>query len=267
MKKWLLSFVLVFLLAACGATDEVAEEEVKKPLPKEVETVYVAYQQALADGDADALSQIDYAGELTEIPATGATTRDLSPGDIVESWVNEEENVAYIVHEMEDGDGLELPNRLAKVAVKEQDEWKLVITPSQIPADVIGEVGDLLTGIEANEYGVNPEANARLAEVPEDEAGPIYDQVNAQTDYVALEADNNVFMLMAETLTVPENQQVMVDYFESYTAWYEAEQDGLRKAAATEDPVEYLEVLDPLKKKLEDTVDGYDERLVDPSFG
>ncbi|WP_396128432.1 hypothetical protein [Exiguobacterium mexicanum] len=114
---------------------------------------------------------------------------------------------------------------------------------------------------------MNPEANARLAEVPEDEAGPIYDQVNAQTDYVALEADNNVFLLMAETLTVPENQDTMAEYFEAYRTWYTDNEAALQKAAATEDPVEYLEALEPLKQKLEQAIDGYDENLVDPSFG
>lgn len=267
MKKWILPLVLVVMLGACGNGEEQPAEEVKRPLPEAVETVYADYQEALRQGDAEALAALDYAGERTDIPATGAVTRKLSPGDIYESWVNEAGDVAYLVHEMEDADGNELPNRLAKVAIKDGEDWKLVVTPAVLPIDVIGEVGELLTGIEANEYGVNPEANARLADVPEDEAGPIYDRVNAQTDYVALEADNNVFLLLSETLTVPENQQVMIDYFEAYVNWYDEQEDGLRAAAATEDPVEYLEVLEPLKQKLEQAIDGYDERLVDPSFG
>ncbi len=267
MKKWMIPLVLVMMLGACGNGEEQPAEEAKRPLPEAVETVYTSYQQALEAGDAEALAAVDYAGERTDIPATGAVARDLSPGDIYEGWVNVTGDVAYIVHEMEDGDGNELPNRLAKVAIKDGDDWKLVVTPAVLPVDVIGEVGELLTGIEANEYGVNPEANARLADVPEDEAGPIYDRVNAQTDYVALEADNNVFLLLSETLTVPENQQVMVEYFEAYVKWYDENEDGLREAAATEDPVDYLEVLEPLKQKLEQAIDGYDERLVDPSFG
>ncbi len=271
MKQWILPLALTALLAGCGTADEApmeqAAEETKAPLPEAVETLYTSYQQALETGDAEALKAIDYAGELTDIPATGAEMRDLTPGDMYESWVNEDGDVAFIVHEMEDADGNELPNRLSKVAIKDGVDWKLVVTPALIPADVIGEVGNMLTGIEANEYGVNPEANARLADVPEDEAGPIYDQVNAQTDYVALEADNNVFLLMAETLTVPENQDTMAEYFEAYRTWYTDNEAALKKAAATEDPVEYLEVLEPLKKKLEQAIDGYDENLVDPSFG
>ncbi|EPE61476.1 hypothetical protein L479_02137 [Exiguobacterium sp. S17] len=267
MRKWMLPLALALMLGACGNEEVAPIEETKRPLPDAVETVYESYQQALRDGDATALAEIDYAGELTDIPATGAVTRDLAPGDIVASWVNEDEDVAYIVHEMEDGDGNELPNRLAKVAIKEGDDWSLVVTPALVPADVIGEVGELLTGIEASDYGVNAEANARLADVPEDEAGPIYDRVNAQTDYVALEADNNVFLLMSETLTVPENQAIMTDYFKAYQTWYVDNEAALRDAAATEDPVDYLEVLDPLKQKLEQAIDGYDEQLVDPSFG
>jgi hypothetical protein len=271
MNKWMMPLALTVLLAGCGTADETpteeAAEETKTPLPEAVETLYTSYQQALENGDAATLKAIDYAGELTDIPATGAEMRGLTPGDMYESWVNEDGDVAFIVHEMEDADGNELPNRLSKVAIKEGEDWKLVVTPALIPADVIGEVGDILTGIEANEYGVNAEANARLAEVPEDEAGPIYDQVNAQTDYVALEADNNVFLLMAETLTVPENQDTMANYFEAYRTWYTDNEAALKKAAATEDPVEYLEVLEPLKQKLEQAIDGYDENLVDPSFG
>lgn len=267
MRRWMLPLALVLMLGACGNEEAAPVEETKRPLPEAVETVYASYQQALRDGDATALADIDYAGELTDIPATGAVTRGIAPGDIVESWVNEDEDVAYLVHEMEDEDGNELPNRLAKVAIKENDDWLLVVTPALVPADVIGEVGELLTGIEASEYGVNAEANARLADVPEDEAGPIYDRVNAQTDYVALEADNNVFLLMSETLTVPENQAIMTDYFKAYQTWYVDNVAALRDAAATEDPVEYLEVLDPLKQKLEQAIDGYDEELVDPSFG
>lgn len=267
MKKWIVPIALVMLLSGCGTSEEEPVEEAKRSLPEAVETVYASYQQALEDGDAAALAEIDYAGELTDIPATGAKTRELMAGDIYESWINEDEDVAFIVHEMEDADGNELPNRLSKVAIKEGEEWRLVVTPALLPADVIGEVGEMLTGIEASEYGVNPEANARLAEVPEDEAGPIYDQVNAQTDYVALEADNNVFLLMTETLTVPENQETMAGYFEAYRTWYTDNEAALKEAAATEDPVEYLERLDPLKQKLEQAIDGYDENLVDPSFG
>lgn len=267
MRKWMLPLVFVIMLGACGNDEPTPVEETKRPLPDEVETVYDLYRQALKDGDAAALARIDYTGELTDIPATGAVTRDLAPGEIVESWVNEDEDVAYLVHEMEDGEGNELPNRLAKVAIKDGDDWLLVVTPALVPADVIGEVGELLTGIEASDYGVNAEANARLADVPEDEAGPIYDRVNAQTDYVALEADNNVFLLMSETLTVPENQDIMVDYFKAYRTWYLDNEVALRDAAATEDSVEYLEALDPLKQKLEEVIDGYDEQLVDPSFG
>lgn len=271
MNKWMMPLALSVLLAGCGTADEAPTEEaaevMKAPLPEAVETVYASYQQALEDGDAAALNAIDYAGDLAEIPATGAKTRELTPGDVYESWVNEDRDVAFIVHEMEDADGNELPNRLSKVAIKEDDAWKLVVTPALLSADLIGEVGDMLTGIEASEYGVNAEANARLADVPEDEAGPIYDRVNAQTDYVALEADNNVFLLMAETLTVSENQDTMADYFEAYRTWYTDNEAALQKAAATEDPVEYLEVLEPLKQKLEQAIDGYDENLVDPSFG
>ncbi|WP_215146109.1 hypothetical protein [Exiguobacterium qingdaonense] len=267
MKKWLIPLLLVFTLGACGGDEEMAVEEVDRTLPDAVMEVYADYQTALSSGDAEALATIDYGGGMTDIPATGAVTRQLSPGDVYDSWVNEGEDVAFLVHEMVDGDGNPLPNRLGKVAVKQGDTWSLVITPAILPKDVIAEVGELLIGVQANEYGVNAEANARLAEIPEDEAGPIYDRVNAQTDYVALEADNNVFLLMAETLTVEENQIVMADYFEAYKKWYTDNEAMLRKAASTEDPVEYMEVLDPLKIKLEEAIDGYDEQLVDPSFG
>lgn len=267
MRKWLIPLLLVFTLGACGNDEETVVEETKRALPDAVTEVYADYQTALEAGDAEALAAIDYAGRLTDIPATGAVTRQLAPGDIYESWVNEDEDVAFLVHEMVDQDGNPLPNRLSKVAVKEGDEWSLVITPTTLPEDVIAEVGELLIGIQANEYGVNVEANARLAEVPEDEAGPIYDRVNAQTDYTALEADNNVFLLMAETLTVEENQAIMADYFKAYETWYTDNEETLQKAAATEDPIEYIEVLDPLKTKLEEAIDGFDEQLVDPSFG
>lgn len=267
MKKWFIPLLLVFVLGACGNEEEMVVEETDRALPDAVTEVYADYQVALESGDAEALASIDYAGRLTEIPATGAVTRQLSPGDIYKSWVNEEEDVAFFVHEMMDQEGNPLPNRLSKVAVKEGDDWSLVITPTALPKDVIAEVGELLIGVQANEYGVNAEANARLAEIPEDEAGPIYDQVNAQTDYTALEADNNVFLLMAETLTVEENQAIMTDYFKAYEKWYTDNEATLQKAAATEDPVEYIEALDPLKTKLEEAIDGFDEQLVDPSFG
>ncbi|WP_396128433.1 hypothetical protein [Exiguobacterium mexicanum] len=157
MNKWMMPLALTVLLAGCGTADETpteeAAEETKAPLPEAVETLYTSYQQALENGDAAALAEIDYAGELTDIPATGAEMRDLTPGDMYESWVNEDGDVAFIVHEMEDADGNELPNRLSKVAIKEGQDWKLVVTPALLPADVIGEVGDMLTGIEANEYG------------------------------------------------------------------------------------------------------------------
>ena len=267
MKKWLISFLLVFTLGACGNAEETSTGEVKTPLPESVEEVYAAYQEALKEGDAESLAALDYDGERTDIPATGAVTRELSPGDIFESWVNEEEDVAFLVHEMVDQDGNPLPNRLAKVAVKQEDGWKLVVTPTALPKRIIAEVGEMLVGIEASEYGVNAEANARLAEVPEEEAGPIYDRVNAQTDYIALEADNNVFLLLAETLTVEENQETMEGYFEAYEAWYAENEQALRDSASIEDPVAYLEALDPLKFKLEQAIDGYDEELVEPSFG
>ncbi|MCT4787634.1 nuclear transport factor 2 family protein [Exiguobacterium aestuarii] len=267
MKKWLIPLLLVFTLGACGNDEEAIVEETKRALPDAVMEVYADYQAALESGDAEALAAIDYAGRLTDIPATGAVTRQLAPGDIYESWVNEDEDVAFLVHEMVDQDGNPLPNRLSKVAVKDDGEWSLVITPTALPEDVIAEVGELLIGVQANEYGVNAEANARLAEVPEDEAGPIYDRVNAQTDYTALEADNNVFLLMAETLTVEENQAIMADYFKAYEKWYTDNEATLREAAATEDPIEYIETLDPLKTKLEEAIDGFDEQLVDPSFG
>lgn len=267
MKKWLVPLLLILTLAACGDDEATPVEESKRELPQAVEDVYADYQAALEAGDASRLATIDYAGERTEIPATGAKTRQVTPGDIYEGWVNEDETVAYLVHDMMDQDDNPLPNRLAKVAIKDGEAWKLVVTPTVIPQDVIGEVGELLTGVEASEYGVNAEANARLAEIPEEEAGPIYDTVNAQTDYVALEADNNVFLLLSETLTVPENQATMEGYFEAYEAWYLENESALREAAATEDPVAYLEALDPLKAKLEQAIDGYDEDLVDPSFG
>ena len=267
MKKWFIPLLLVLMLGACGNEEETVVEETDRALPDAVTEVYADYQAALESGDAEALASIDYAGRLTEIPATGAVTRQLSPGEIYKGWVNEEEDVAFLVHEMIDEEGNPLPNRLSKIAVKEEDEWSLVITPAALPKNVIAEVGELLTGVQANEYGVNAEANARLAEIPEDEAGPIYDQVNAQTDYMALEADNNVFLLMAEMLTVEENQTIMTDYFKAYETWYTDNEETLRKAAATEDPVEYIEVLDPLKTKLEEAIDGYDEQLIDPSFG
>lgn len=267
MKKWLIPLLLVFTLGACGNDEEMAVQETDRVVPDGVTEVYADYQKALESGDAEALASIDYAGRLTDIPATGAVTRQLSPGELYESWINEDGDVAFLVHEMVDQDGNPLPNRLSKVAVKEGDNWSLVITPAALPADVIAEVGEQLVGVQANEYGVNAEANARLADIPEDEAGPIYDRVNAQTDYMALEADNNVFLLMAETLTVEENQVIMEDYFKAYEKWYTDHEKTLRKAAETEDPVEYMEVLDPIKTKLEEAIDGYDEQLVEPSFG
>ncbi|WP_214884725.1 MULTISPECIES: hypothetical protein [unclassified Exiguobacterium] len=267
MKKWFIPLLLVLMLGACGNDEESTVEETERPLLDAVTEVYADYQAALESGDAETLASIDYAGRLTDLPATGAVTRQIAPGDIYESWVNEDEDVAFLVHEMVDQDGNPLPNRLSKVAVKEGEDWSLVITPAALPKDVIADVSELLIGVEANEYGVNAEANARLAEIPEDEAGPIYDQVNAQTDYMALEADNNVFLLMAETLTVEENQTIMTDYFKAYEKWYTDNEETLREAAATENPIQYIEVLDPLKTKLEEAVDGYDEQLVDPSFG
>lgn len=267
MKKWFIPFLLVLTLGACGNNEETPDEEADRPLPQAVTDVYEDYQNALETGDAEALATIDYAGRSTDIPATGAVTRELAPGEIYASWVNEEEDVAFLVHEMVDQDGNPLPNRLGKVAVKEGETWQLVITPTALPKDVIAEVGEILIGIDANEYGVNAEANARLADVPEDEAGPIYDRVNAQTDYTALEADNNVFLLMAETLTVEKNQETMEGYFEAYENWYVENEDALREAATTEEPIDYMEALEPLKTKLEKAIDGYDEKLVEPSFG
>lgn len=82
MKKWILPLVLVVMLGACGNGEEQPAEEVKRPLPEAVETVYADYQEALRQGDAEALAALDYAGERTDIPATGAVTRELSWGHL-----------------------------------------------------------------------------------------------------------------------------------------------------------------------------------------
>lgn len=262
---------------------EEAKEEVKEEAKKEKEPAaeakryglpagladqYDGYVEALKKGDGKKLGQVNADGDtFTDIVATSAKTRGVVPGDIVAGWVSKDNKIAYFVHDMLNQKGEPLPNRLSKIAIRDGEEWKLVVTPVALTKAQLEQLGKLLLGTDVGNYVLNDAANERLANVPEDEQEVVFNQINAQSDYVFYEADNALLSLLSEMLSMPENQTVLTSYYKEYREWYAKNANALRKLATVEKDANFLEQMDPLRRGINELLTKYEKQFVDPTFG
>jgi len=146
--------------------------------------------------------------------------------------------------------------------LKKDDEWKIVLTPTTFDPAVFSTLGDLFTGFNADEYGVNAKAADEIGKTDEKEQDAVFSRVNAQTDYMALEMNSNILMIYGEALKNEGNPETLVDYYQDYADWYEDEQPLLMKTAkAGTDYEKYLIALDPLKESLQKKLEKYADQL------
>jgi len=275
MKRLLTVLVSTgIILAGCGndsapSTDtespKSTETKQTKQASQDVLDVYKTYQQTVGQSgtaDAEALAAIEYTGDqkLLRAATLGAKNLKIKPGKVVKSF--QEGNVAYIIHEFNDEDGLPLPNRASKLFLKQDGEWKVVIVPTKFDPEVFTTLASLFESFNADEYGVNAKAAEAVGNTKEDEQDEVFTRVNAQTDYMALEMNSNILMIYGPALGNKGNPETLVNYYEDYADWYREEQSLLLKTAkAGTDFEKYLIALDPLKESLQKKLEKYADQL------
>lgn len=274
MKRSLVVLLATSLvLVGCG-NDSPSSTDTKSPKTTETKQqkaeqavldVYQTYEKTLGQsGRADAkdLASIEYTADAKQLEplAVGANNLNVVPGKVVKSF--QKGDVAYIIHEFKDAKGSILPNRGSKLLLKKDDEWKIVLTPTTFDPSVFSTLGDLFTGFNADEYGVNAKAADEIGKTDEKEQDAVFSRVNAQTDYMALEMNSNILMIYGEALKNEGNPETLVDYYQDYADWYEEEQPLLMKTAkAGTDYEKYLIALDPLKESLQKKLEKYADQL------